>query len=284
MVTTFVRTTAAGVLAAVLIVLFALLPTGVSVLILDQYAHAQAQVVACPPVAWHEPGVHDDFGAHEHGDAPPDWVVQSRWKPFSQCREGHTGYKGVLSKAEENEGVESYVIPHILSTHGARSHGDHDYELWVRGVDGLVSHWGRSGRTNTSVLDFGDSPTQQRCNKSGFRPSQEQDRTADIDNEAWYQSTGGRQNLAIGIGYVMYGPNHQMDGTTTNGKTEPVCPPAVLGDGSYRQIGWSVTVKPDVYGTPVPSLSNWCSFGPKGCMYHFGRSNDWADEPMSVPN
>lgn len=46
---------------------------------------------------WHPPGSHDGLNVHEHGAAPPDWVLTSGHAPFTQTREGHTGYKGVAA-------------------------------------------------------------------------------------------------------------------------------------------------------------------------------------------
>src|SRR5262249_14373885 len=41
---------------------------------------------------WHLPTT------HEHGDAPPAWVLASPQQPFTQTRELHVGYKGILGR------------------------------------------------------------------------------------------------------------------------------------------------------------------------------------------
>ena len=116
-------------------------------------------------LGWHSPGSHNGLNNHEHGDAPPAWVLASAWQPFTQTRESHTGYKGVYDSSPG--GAESYLIGHILSTEAARSHGDHDYQFWLRDPQsGQVFYW-------EGVMCFAQpctSPTPERTSDTGERP------------------------------------------------------------------------------------------------------------------
>jgi hypothetical protein len=56
------------------------------------HEHIADSPAADHPAGWHAPTT------HEHGDAPPQWVLRSPVKPFTQTRESHVGYKGVYAK------------------------------------------------------------------------------------------------------------------------------------------------------------------------------------------
>lgn len=164
-----------------------------------------------PSTGWHPP-VHAASGCyfqHEHGDAPPSWVAQS----FTQSRESHVGYKGVL-KAMSN-GVESYIVTHVLSTVSARSHGDHDYELWVRDPSGGLSHW-------VGIMDFG-SPPPLRTTDTGERPIILS--VGDGGCETWYSRPG---NLVFDIGWTICGRYQNFAGAT------------VGGNGTFRGTDWTI--------------------------------------------
>ena len=220
----------------------------------------------CADPGWHEPNT------HEHGDAPPPWVVGSAWPPFTQCRESHVGYKGI--RGVTPSGVESYLIVHILSTAGARSHGDHDYQLWMRDPSGAVSHWGQAGSSNTSMLDFG-SPPPLICAKTGVAPSISETNGV----EAWYNAEPGSLVFAR-LRWFIVGPN------------DAFCPGIVLGDGSQRFATWIVSASrfPGAHAQFVSStLAPYCATDGKnpafGCHFKFDRVlTDFAAAPMALPN
>ncbi len=163
-----------------------------------------------PSTGWHAP-VHGSgcYFQHEHGDAPPSWVANS----FTQNSESHVGYKGVL-KSMAN-GVESYIVTHVLSTIAARGHGDHDYALWVRDPSGGISFW-------QGKMDFGDPPPL-RLSDTGERPIILS--VNDGGCETWYSRPG---SLVFDIGWTICGRYQNFAGVTTG------------GDGSYRGTDWTI--------------------------------------------
>lgn len=157
------------------------------------------------PAGWHPPT------DHEHGASPPAWVLASANQPFSQTREGHTSYKGMRATQTNRPQVESYIVTHIVSTTFARSHGDHDYQLWVRDSTGAVSYW-------AGMLDFAQSasnptsPIPERTSDTGERPIALS--VGDAGCETWYTRPG---RLAFDLGWTICGRYQTFAGVTLNG-------------------------------------------------------------------
>lgn len=157
---------------------------------------------------WHAPTT------HEHGDEPPAWVLTSGHPPFTQSRESHTGYKGVYDVSPG--GAESYLITHILSTVFARSHGDHDYQLWLRSpLTGEVIY--REG-----ILDFGNPPPL-RTTDTGQRPIILS--VGDGACETWYSRPGA---MLSDIGWTMCGRYEDFAGNVDGGV------------GTFRTMDWLI--------------------------------------------
>lgn len=151
---------------------------------------------------------------HEHGDAPPQWVLDSGHAPFTQTRESHTGYKGVYDVSPG--GAESYLITHILSTAAARSHGDHDYQLWLRSPNtGEILYY-------EGVLDFGNPP-RLRTVDTGQRPIILS--VNDGGCETWYSRPGA---LVMDVGWTICNRYEKFNGTVTNGA------------GTFRTADWLI--------------------------------------------
>lgn len=175
-----------------------------------------------PAVAagWHAPGSHSGLNVHEHGIvAPPAWVNASGNPAFTQSRESHTGYKGVYDVSPG--GVESYFIGHIFSSEFARSHGDHDYQLWLRDPEtGAVFYV-------AGILNFGSpgitDPMPERLRDTGERPIALS--VNDAGCETWYNRPG---STVIDIGWTMCGRYQAFDGTIRGGV------------GTFRTIDWVI--------------------------------------------
>ena len=182
-----------------------------------------------PPshVAWHGPS----GNTHEHGDAPPAWVLSSNWQPFTQSRESHEGYKGALSTMPN--GVQSYFIGHIVGTIFARSHGDHDYQLWIRDLQGNVSYW------QGVNLGFSNDPINNpmmaihlHAKRTGDTDPGTRPIVLGVDGtsisqglaacETWYSKPG---YAVLDVGWTICGMPQDFDGVSR-------------GDGTFRTIDW----------------------------------------------
>jgi hypothetical protein len=170
-----------------------------------------------PMNVWHSNKWGSCFTGHEHGDAPPQWVTQHALAgnspmPFSQTRESHTGYKGAFAK--HASGAESYFIAHILSNQMARSHGDHDYQLWLRTSDGQIFYWDGllcfarpcEAQPPLRTRDTGERPIILAQNDSGC--------------ETWYQ------NGLIDVEWIICGRIEHFNASITSGV------------GTHRTVGW----------------------------------------------
>lgn len=192
------------------------------------------------PAGWHAPTT------HEHGDAPPAWVLASGNPPFTQTRESHTGYKGAYARSPG--GAESYLITHILSTVTARSHGDHDYQLWLRNPNtGEVLY--RAG-----ALDFGNPPPLRTVD-TGERPIILGERSATDGCETWYSRPGA---LLMDMGWTICGRYQRFDGTV------------IGGTGTFRTVDW--IVYPDRL-PPGSSLRDTCRVEFGVCRISFIRNS-----------
>jgi hypothetical protein len=169
---------------------------------------------------WHSNKWGSCFTGHEHGDAPPQWVTafaqaNNKPLPFSQTRESHTGYKGVFVR--HSSGAESYFVGHILSNAMARSHGDHDYQLWLKTTDGKINYW-------DGLLCFAGPCTGQpplRTSDTGERPII----LAQNDGacETWY---GGAAGGIVDVEWVICGRNSHFDTSRSSGV------------GTHRTVSW----------------------------------------------
>lgn len=169
---------------------------------------------------YHAPGAHDGLNVHEHGDAPPAWVLNSANPPFTQSRESHTGYKGVLDVSPG--GAVSYLIVHVLTTEAARSHGDHDYQLWILDPDtGTVTY-------QAGIHCYADpctAPTEEKTADDGERPIVLGERSSTDGCETWYSDPG---DILADVGWTMCQRYQRFDGTVLG------------GDGTFRTMDWIV--------------------------------------------
>jgi hypothetical protein len=96
---------------------------------------------------WHAP-VHSSgcYYGHEHGDAPPQWVVSSRWPPMF-THPGNTPNENVLKHSSfkgftlSDDGVSLYVIMHLDTNPNGHSSRFHSYQVWARDASAGISYW-----------------------------------------------------------------------------------------------------------------------------------------------
>lgn len=186
-------------------------------------------VVALMP--WHAPGTHLDpithlpYPVHEHGDPPPPEIAGAKCVPFSQHREGHVFYKGMLAYDKAGKGVLSYLIVHVASTTSATSHGDHDImAFFVTPVTGVISCF-------EGVLDFGSPPQLITATADPqTRPiilSKNDGHLPYPDCETWYNRPG---QFVFDLGWTVCNRWDRLDGTRAG------------GNGAHRGADWHVYV------------------------------------------
>lgn len=104
---------------------------------------------------WHPPGGHGDIAAHEHGDAPPQWLLDAGYNPSfdhaantpneNSIPHKHTAMKGWSGKfglkdASVASDVDWYGIFHLDFNPGGHVSRLHSYQLWLRDSTSAVSH------------------------------------------------------------------------------------------------------------------------------------------------
>lgn len=96
---------------------------------------------------WHPPVVNGCATGHEHGDPPPQWLIDAGYtvsfhghfntSPAENTAK-HAAMKGF---AATFNGVDLYLRIHAASNVLDRSARYHSYEIWARDPRGGVSHW-----------------------------------------------------------------------------------------------------------------------------------------------
>ena len=97
---------------------------------------------------WHTPQAHDGLNVHEHGHAPPQWVMDSPWPAsFPSGPEAHQGFKGFYDpdgKDVDGDGAgdfgESYILGHIISSDAAHHVNCHSVKVWIKDTGDGVSY------------------------------------------------------------------------------------------------------------------------------------------------
>lgn len=204
---------------------------------------------------------------HEHGDAPPSWVTSHAQQPFTQTREGHTGYKGVLASDVGGKGVTSYLIAHILSSEAARSHGDHDYQIWTRHPSGNIL-------ASQGLLDFSSNPNQitapiiERTTDTGERPIALAERSPSDGCETWYSRVN---SLPFDLGWTICDRYQKFDGTVLGGV------------GAFRTMDWVIVADRLPAGHPLRAN---CTVEFNVCRHSFLVSNRdyWGSAPLVPVN
>ena len=114
-----------------------------------------------PPAAhedmhWHAPAAHGDRPVHEHGDAPPAWVIAAGYDVSFSHNHGtpgenvaywkHTAFKGWGGRF--SDGQDWYGVFHLDTNPAGQSVRFHSYQLWSKDATGAVSHF-------SGWMDFG---------------------------------------------------------------------------------------------------------------------------------
>lgn len=132
-----------------------------------------AQDACIPSHTWHAPAC-----GHEHGDAPPQWIMDAG---YTVAFDEHGGFHGNTGETENTikhmamKGFsatfgdqEVYVRTHIQSNVLDRSARYHSNEIWLRDAQGGVSHWQGWMNSGDPVPGY-DPDTQTFSNAAGRR-------------------------------------------------------------------------------------------------------------------
>lgn len=171
-------------------------------------------------MTWHAPGSHSGIAAHEHGDAPPDWIAAAGYTvSFTHAgnttnenlvAHKHTAFKGYSARLK---GVDVYCVWHMDFNPGGAASRFHSYQCWFRDGAGGVSNlngWLDFGVNNNTLgtivtlcnSNLGGSPRPVIAeNGFGCTPPK---------FSVWYSRPGGHWidvGFAVSPTYYLTGPN-----------------------------------------------------------------------------
>jgi len=127
----------------------------------DYGDHASGAVGVCgePMDTWHPPMVDGCATGHEHGDPPPEWIMDAGYEvkfhshantsPAENTAK-HAAMKGFATTLDN---VDIYFRVHASSNVLDRSARYHSYEVWARDPSGNVSRWQGWYDTGDPVMD-----------------------------------------------------------------------------------------------------------------------------------
>jgi hypothetical protein len=176
---------------------------------------------------WHAPGAHGDRPAHEHGDAPPQWVLDAGYTPMFAHDHGtpnenvafwkHTGFKGWAGRFNNQNW---YGVFHLDTNPAGQRVRFHSYQLWVQDTTGAVSHF--SGWLDFGTGDTATAQTVVTCGQdSGVRPIilvNAASPCTELRFENWYARAGGSGVWAPDFGFNV-NPNYRDGGNVTDPTT-----------------------------------------------------------------
>lgn len=214
-----------------------------------------ATAIPVPPTAtampdmadmmWHAPGAHGDRPAHEHGDAPPQWVLDAGYTPMFTHAAGtpgenianykHTAFKGWMGRFGS---VDWYGVFHLDTNPVGQAGRFHSYQLWARDATGAVSSF-------NGWLDFGtgNSATSQKivvcATDSGTRPIIMVNQPGCAPRfENWYARAGGSGGWAPDIGFNI-SPTYYDIGTGDPNDVAQWRPINGAANNVQRRIEWA---------------------------------------------
>lgn len=167
---------------------------------------------------WHPPGAHGDRPAHEHGDAPPQWLLDAGVRPSfvhiggtpgeNHAYYKHTGFKGWSGQFN---GQDWYGVFHLDFNPAGRASRFHSYQLWVKddlGGVSAISGWLDFGVGNNT----GPNLVLQCGGDDGVRPIMNPPSVGcPIAFESWYARAGGNGDWAPDFGFNV-NPNYYAGG------------------------------------------------------------------------
>lgn len=150
--------------------------------------------------AWHAGVFNGCSTGHEHGDAPPAWVINSDFPPAfthpantpneNALPHKHSAFKG---HGFTDDGVTIYGLFHMDFNPGGHASRFHSYQIWALDAAGNVSYW-------TGWLDFGEGANELanirriHCDSTVIRPimAVNDEGCGVVQFESWYSRAGAQ--------------------------------------------------------------------------------------------
>ena len=167
---------------------------------------------------WHPPMAHGDRPRHEHGDAPPQWLMNyfganevSQVMLFTHAGNTpgenmlnykHTAFKGWYGEWNTNQGlVKWYGVFHLDTNPAGHTSRFHSYQLWVQDPSGNTSHF--EGWVDFGTGNMTGPQKIVTCGvDSGIRPIMLVNQAGcNVRFENWYARAGGSGAWAPDFGF-----------------------------------------------------------------------------------
>lgn len=191
---------------------------------------------------WHGPTIDGCFIGHEHGDSPPVWVINSKWKPTfnhpantpDENVHKHSSFKA-FNFFNRHAGQEVYVIAHLDTNPLGHTSRFHSYKVWMKDTVGNISHW-------QGWMDFGgddavDRPNVRVCSGAdSFVPIMAVNKVGcPIRLESWYSRPGGSGGWSWDFSFDLKA-NYYTDGNPAEPSTWK--PTGDLNDLRHLKLNW----------------------------------------------
>lgn len=200
---------------------------------------------------WHPPLAHDGTTVHEHGDAPPSWVVAAGYDPAfdhpmntpneNQILHKHIAMVGWSGQFVLTTGgtVNWYGIFHLDTNPGGYVSRLHSYQFWIQDATLKVSHFqgwldfGQDNNVGPNLVDSCDSNSGVRPQIFPLKPN------CPFHFENWY----ARDDQAGWMPTFGFNINSNYFLTNTAVATDPnTWTPRVDGRGDFnltRRVEWA---------------------------------------------
>lgn len=173
------------------------------------HGHMELGICREPMEVWHPAVIGGCTTGHEHGDAPPRWLLDAGYFPLfnhaantpneNALVHKHSGFKGFSAHFH---GVDIYVVMHLDTNPGGHVSRFHSYQVWARDSAGGVSHW-------HGWLDFAQDnqtgPNLRRigCESTEVRPiiAVNDEDCGVVQFESWYSRAGAERAWSWDFGF-----------------------------------------------------------------------------------
>jgi len=169
-------------------------------------------------MVWHAPMAHGDRPTHEHGDAPPQFVLDfmgvtsvdqamlfthaGNTPGENMLNYKHTAFKGWYGEWNTNQGlVKWYGVFHLDTNPAGHTSRFHSYQLWVQDPSNNVSHF--EGWVDFGTGNMTGPQKIVTCGvDSGIRPIMLVNQAGcNVRFENWYARAGGSGAWAPDFGF-----------------------------------------------------------------------------------